>query len=188
MNVTELHVKKLIAGSYEDFTVLYHRYASQLYAFVFHLTGSQFIAKDIVQDTFLKVWLNREQIDLKLSFRAYLFTIAKNQILNEFRRQMNNPIFSDYMHLNMEENFFENTTEQKIDFDEFNRLLCQSKKKLSPAQSRIFGLNKEQGISVKEIAQMLNITEQTVRNQLSAALHILRKEMGKYSFLLIIIF
>jgi RNA polymerase sigma-70 factor (ECF subfamily) len=184
MNNTPQYIKRLIAGSYKDFTALYNIYAPQLYAYVFGLIKSHVRTKDIVQDTFIKVWMKRKQIDESLPFKPYLFAIARNQILNEFRKQMNDPVFADYMQLGIEEPFSENTVEQKIDFDEFNRLLQQAKKKLPPRQAQIFEMNKEQDIPVKEIAQALQISEQVVRNQLSAALHTLRDEIGKYSLLL----
>jgi RNA polymerase sigma-70 factor (ECF subfamily) len=187
-DITRQYIKKLINGSYKDFTALYNLYAPQLYAYVFSLTKSRSLTQDIVQETFIKVWVKREQIDENLSFKSYLFTIARNHLLNEFRRKLNSPVFSDYMHLDAEEPYSESTIEMEIDFDEFNRSLRQAKERLPRRQAQIFELNKEQDISVKEIAQMLNISEQVVRNQLSAALQIIRSEMGKYAFLFVIFF
>jgi RNA polymerase sigma-70 factor (ECF subfamily) len=188
MNVAHLHVKGLIAGSYKDFTALYRLYAPQLYAYVYSLTRSSAMAEDILQDTFIKVWEGRAQIDETLSFKSYLFTIARNHLLNEFRRQLNHPVFPHYMNYAMEEESHESTIEQKIDFDEFNRILQKAKKKLPSRQIQIFELNKEQGISIKEIARQFNITEQTARNQLSDAIRFLRKEMGRYAFLFSVLY
>ena len=89
MDVERIYLERLRSGSYRDFTKLYESYASRLYAFALHLTHSDALAKDIVQETFIKVWVRREQIDLDMSFSAFLFTMAKNQLLNEFRRQAN---------------------------------------------------------------------------------------------------
>lgn len=93
MDVERIYLERLRSGSYRDFTKLYESYASRLYAFALHLTHSDALAKDIVQETFIKVWVRREQIDLDMSFNAFLFTMAKNQLLNEFRRQANSPLF-----------------------------------------------------------------------------------------------
>ena len=93
MDVERIYLERLRSGSYRDFTKLYESYASRLYAFALHLTHSDALAKDIVQETFIKVWVRREQIDLDMSFSAFLFTMAKNQLLNEFRRQANSPLF-----------------------------------------------------------------------------------------------
>lgn len=81
MDVERIYLERLRSGSYRDFTKLYESYASRLYAFALHLTHSDALAKDIVQETFIKVWVRREQIDLDMSFSAFLFTMAKNQLL-----------------------------------------------------------------------------------------------------------
>ena len=100
MDVERIYLERLRSGSYRDFTKLYESYASRLYAFALHLTHSDALAKDIVQETFIKVWVRREQIDLDMSFNAFLFTMAKNQLLNEFRRQANSPLFWEDVVLN----------------------------------------------------------------------------------------
>ena len=187
MDINDQYIKKLIAGSYDAFTSLYHIYAPQLYAFIFSLTESDSITSDIVQEPFIKIWVKREEIREDLSFKSFIFTIAKNDLMNEFRRQMRNPVFTDYMSLKIsEEPYEENHVERSLDFDEFNRSLQQAKKKITPRQAQIFKLNKEFGLSIEEIATKLNIKEQVVRNQLSLALNTIRKEMGSYAPLFIV--
>ncbi|WP_303227724.1 RNA polymerase sigma factor, partial [Parabacteroides goldsteinii] len=76
--------------------------------------------------------------------------------------------------------------EAKYDFDLFLKELEVAKQKLTPRQREIFVLNKEYNLSVTEIASRLSITEQVVRNQLSAALKVLRNELSNYSYLFIL--
>lgn len=76
--------------------------------------------------------------------------------------------------------------EAKYDFDLFLKELEAAKQKLTPRQREIFVLNKEYNLSVTEIASRLSITEQVVRNQLSAALKVLRNELSNYSYLFIL--
>lgn len=76
--------------------------------------------------------------------------------------------------------------EKQIDFDQFCKALKQAKEKLTPRQREIFELNKEQNLSVAEIAEQLCIKEQVVRNQLSTALKIIRTELQQYSFILLL--
>jgi RNA polymerase sigma factor (sigma-70 family) len=90
--------------------------------------------------------------------------------------------------VNIDEEAVDCSYENKIDFDEFNRLLQIAKQKLPPRQAQIFELNKEQALSVQEIAQSLQITEQVVRNQLSVALRLLRNEMKKFAYLFAVFF
>lgn len=182
------YIKGLIAGSYKDFNSLYELYAPQLYAFVFKLTRSKTRAKDILQETFISIWVHRKQTNPELSFKSYIFTIARNLVLNEFRKNINNPIFSDYIEYCNQEKFSENLTEQKLDFDEFNCRLQKAKKRLTPRQKEIFEMNKENGLSIQEISMQINVSEQSIRNQLSAAIQQLRKEMKEYLLLFFLFF
>ncbi len=179
-------IRQLKQSSHKAFTSLYEIYAPQLYAYIFSLTESKSITNDIVQETFIKIWAKRKEIKENLSFKSFIFTISKNKLMNEFRRQLKNPVFSDYTLLNISKEMTEeNQAEKKIDFDEFNRQLQHAKTKISPRQAQIFELNKEEGRSIREISKQLNIKEQVVRNQLSIALRTLRHEMKEYMFMLL---
>ena len=188
MEKLEVHISQLVRGSYKSFTVIYEHFAPQLYSFVFNLTHSKSRSKDIVQETFLKIWEKRDEINETLSFRSYLFTIAKNRLLNEIRDQVRNPLFTDYIEVALYDEEVDSGVESKIDFDNFNKHVQETKQKLTLRQRQIFELNKEGGIPIKEIAEELSISEQVVRNHLSAALRILRAEMKKYFILFVLFF
>lgn len=181
-------VEALKNGSYRSFTVLYDYYSSQLYGFVYDLLRSHSLTKDVVQETFISVWIHRGKLNLEMSFKSYLFTIARNKLYNEFRRLVNHPTIGDYMSYCDEASLSENRTDKVLDFEEFNKMLISSKQKLTPRQREIFELNKELDIPVAEIAVKLNISEQVVRNQLSAALAQLRKDLKNYIVLFILFF
>lgn len=188
MDLERIYLERLRKGSYKDFTKLYELYVSRLYAFALGLTHSDVLAKDIVQETFIKVWIRREQIDPDMSFRSFLFTMAKNQLLNEFRRQADSPLFLEDIAFVESGECDETAIERKLSLEEFNHKLEVSKQKLSPRQRELFELSKEQGLSITEIAVKTLITEQSVRNQISQALHILRKELGNYAYLFSLFF
>lgn len=188
MQKIETHIIQLKKGSYKSFTAVYDFFAPQLYAFLFSLTHSKSRSKDILQETFLKVWEKRTEIDINLSFKSYLFTIAKNRLLNELREELKSPVFSDYLDFAFFDKGVDSEIENQIDFDRFKKYLQKTKEKLSPRQRQIFELNKEEGVSIKEIADKLSITEQVVRNQLSIAIKILRTEMNKFFFLFALFF
>jgi RNA polymerase sigma-70 factor (ECF subfamily) len=109
-------------------------------------------------------------------------------MLDEFRRQINHPVFAEYIEYSNQLQMSENTTERYLDFKEFCIELNKAKKKLSSRQLEIFHLNKELGQSVQSIAFQLSINEQTVRNQLSTALRILRSEMKNFMALFTFLF
>lgn len=78
--------------------------------------------------------------------------------------------------------------EEQLDFDRFLKELSKAKEKLTQRQRQIFEMNKEDNIPVSEIAAQFGITEQSVRNQLSAALKIIREELGDYGFFILVLF
>ena len=177
------HILGLKRGSYRDFTGLYEYYVPYLFAFILNITKSKVMAEDIVQEVFIKIWTLRNDIDETLSFKSYLLTIAHNLIISEFRHRIHKTEFIDYIQYLNEEDISSVTIEQKLDFDEFNERLQSAKQKLSHRQLEIFELCKEAGKSPAEVALQLSISDQSVRNQLSISLKILRKELDKYSFL-----
>lgn len=171
-------LQQLKNGSYKAFELLYTQYFDLLYGFVFRLSRSHQQTKELVQDTFTKVWIYRERIDLNLSFKAWLYKIAKNQLLDEWRKQLRTPLFDDYLNHCTNENLVVNSSEDSADFDLFKQALVKAKKKLSPRQREVFEQCKEEGFTATEIAQKLNISEQAVYNYLSQALKIIREELN----------
>ena len=188
MNNESCYVNQLREDSYEAYTVLYKFYMPKLYAFIYNMTRSKDFAEEVVQKTFIKLWENRTTINPDASFKSYLFTIARNHMLDEFRRQINHPVFAEYIEYSNWLPLSENTTEHQLDFREFLAELDKAKKKLTSRQAEIFHLNKETGQSIQSIALQLGITEQSVRNQLSIALGILRKEMKNFIPLFLFLF
>ena len=180
MHETEIHsntIEKLKRGSYEAFDTLYDMYADSLYGFALLHTKSSVQAEDIVQETFLKLWNMRASLSVEGSFKSMLFTIAKNHVIDVFRQQINRPDFEDYVRFCEDEHLLDNTSVEKIYYDDFIDKLAIAKQKLTPAQRNIFEM------SNAEIAALSDISEQTVKNHLSAALKILREELRKYNYL-----
>ena len=92
----------------------------------------------------------------------------------------------DYVAFCSELSTCDNETVEKLELKQFQDSLNRAKEKLSPRQRQIFELNKEGNATIAEIAASLSITEQVVRNQLSAALKIVRKELRQYPYLLLL--
>lgn len=176
----------LKSGSEESYRALYDLWFSRLYQFVLRYVKSEPVTDDIVQETFLNIWIYRESINPCMSFKSYLFTIAYHFLIKELRRQLNTPLMKDYVAFCSELSTCDNETVEKLELKQFQDSLNRSKEKLSPRQRQIFELNKEGNATIAEIAASLSITEQVVRNQLSAALKIVRKELRQYPYLLLL--
>lgn len=190
MNTDEKHtlLLQLKDSSYQAFTRLYEEYFDMLYGFVFSLVRSHDVTTEIVQETFIKVWVNRTKIDLEQSFKAWLYRMARNLLLDHIKKQFRNPLFEDYLAHTGNEKLAVSADETRMDFDTFRHTLIKVKNKLPPRQAEIFELCKEQGIPAPEVARRLNITEQAVYNNLSLAMKLIRKEMAPYASFLTLFF
>lgn len=142
------------------------------------------MAKDILQETFLRVWQTRERLSTEMSFKSYLYSIARNLIVDSFRNQMKSVAFEEYIASDAYQDYAEDTVSKDIDFDDFQQQLNQAKQKLTEKQRQIFELSREKGLSIATIAGQLDISEKTVKNQLTAIMKILRTELSHYYFFL----
>lgn len=177
---TDHNIADLNAGSYEAFKCLYDRYYAKLYGFVYGVTRSRSMTEDVVQETFMKVWIHRGQIRPGTSFQSYLFKISRNRVVDLVRKRINHPLFEDYLEYCEQAAGPDapNPVESQVDFELFTERLQAAKAKLTDRQRQIFELSKEQGFSSAEIASMLAISEQTIYNQLSSIMHALRKSLA----------
>ena len=174
----EIHtklVKSLKSGSYEDFNKLYTIYVDMLYNFILGLIKSPTEAEDIVQETFLRIWQSRERINPDLSFKTYLYTIARNQTIDVLRKQVEYVTFEDYICSEAFQEHSENDVEKNISFDEFKDKVFRVKEKLTTRQKLVFEMSREKGYSISMIAKELQLSEKTIKNQLTLALKILRE-------------
>ena len=149
-------------------------------------------AENIVQDTFLYLW---EHLDLLKDIEhldAFLFTLIKNRCLNFLKHQ--SYIQAKTCSLKADEELeyqlnlyaLEQFDEAVSSIPEVENLLSQTMQKL-PERCRIFLLSRIEGLKYKEIAERLNISVNTVENQISIALRKLRSELKDYLPLLVFI-
>lgn len=181
-------ISELNRNSYTAFNRLYNKYFDLLYGYIFRLTRSHEETKCIVQDAFLKVWMHRSELKPDVPFKAWLFKVSKNQMIDKFRSRISNPVFENFMNYTYDEQLSVSIEESSLDFDYFNKCLNEAKSKLTPRQTEIFQLCKEEGMSPGKVASQLGISEQAVYNNLSKALSVIRKHMHPSHFLLFIFF
>jgi RNA polymerase sigma-70 factor (ECF subfamily) len=131
--------------------------------------------------------LHRSKIDPALSFKAWLFKIAKNQLLNDIKKNLSDPVFEDYL-IHCENNNLVAQSDQDFDLELFRIALVKAKQKLSPRQIQVFEMCKEEGLTAPEVSQKLNISEAAVYNYLSQSLSLIKKEMKELSFVFFVFF
>ncbi len=178
----ERYVAALKEGSREAFTMLYNLYADRLYSFALVQTKSKQMAEDVVQDTFLKLWNNRTNLNCYGNVQALVFTMARNLIIDAFRRQVANIDIEAYF--NLHEALPSTTSpEESLYFNETKEHLEQAKAKLSNKECKIYEMSREQDMPIKKIAQTLNLSPQTVKNYLTSTLKVFRSQLRREQLL-----
>lgn len=165
-------IERLIAGEEKAFCKLYMQYKPRLYKFTIALLKSQNVAEDICQDIFFSIWENRCYLKSNTSFSSFLFSMARNRIINYLRDE------------SCHKRILDNLYEQAIDYDNstkntilVNDLTEHMKKAillLSTRQREVFELSRNSLLTNREISEQLNISISTVQDHLSSSLRILR--------------
>jgi len=171
---TEL-IALLKKGSEKAFDALYAMYAARLFAFCLQYVKAREDAEEIVQDTFVWLWNNRTSIRQNNTIKNLLFIRTKHYLINAYQARVNSPLFEDYT--NYSNNLSEKTV-NRIEFDEFVAKVEALLKTVSSTQAAVFRLSRFEQLRIKEISDRLSLSEQTVKNALSAVLKHLRTELS----------
>ncbi|MGK4194728.1 RNA polymerase sigma-70 factor [Phocaeicola dorei] len=173
-----LLIHSLKLGSTIAFDRIYQMYAKRLYAYSLQFTKSAEDAEEIVQDVFTKLWINREGIKQEDSLKSLLFTIAKHLLINAFRSKVNQQIYEDYVEYANE--LSTNDTTNRIEYNEFLKAVEQNIATLPNTQQKVIKLSRFEHLSNKEIAERMQLSEQTVKNQLSVGLKLLKEKLRNF--------
>lgn len=139
-------------------------------------------ARDIVQDVFVKFWNDCNKLNIQFSIRSYLFVSVKNKCFDVLRKKNRNIKVQE---ISNEHDIADEAFETYI-LSELETLFNNSLTKLPERCRKVFELSRLHGLKNREIAVKLNLSEKTVENQVTKALHILKEELKDYLPLLIL--
>lgn len=159
----------------DSFSHMYERFYSPLCLFACRYTGRKDIAEEIVQEVFLKLWKEREVIEIHGSLRSYLFTSVKNGSLNYIKHLMIEKEFNAkaLIHYQKRINYMEISQEDGSSIliaEEYEKFLSCAIENLPPRCRKIFEMSRKEELKHSEIAQKLNISVNTVQKQISIAI------------------
>ena len=128
-------------------------------------------SEEVVQDVFVKIWKNRDQLIKISSLKTYLFTSVRNGCIDQIRKE------------NVRKKYINETIKNSVDYyepeilpdDELADKIKAAINQLPKQRKKIFQMNKTFGLRYKEIAERLNISPKTVENQMGIALKQLRE-------------
>ncbi len=171
-------VKLLKNGDIHAFDVLYKQFADRLFGFAFSMLKDRLEAKEIVQETFYRIWENREALDVDKSFKSFIFKISYNIIIDQFRRRSKEEEYKDYLKLYFQDKFVD--LESEIYFNELTEQLDKIVGEMPDRRKEIYVLSRKKGLSHKEIAKKLNISIKTVENQIGISQRYIKKQLQPY--------
>ena len=163
-------LQRLVAsGDEAAFTQLYLHYGKKLIQFAVSLIRSREIAEELVEDVFVKLWSNRERIREIDNLTVYLYVSVKNKSLNALSSKANELIAAPFDYLD--------TVMDKFAPDPYNLMITvemmtrmrEAIESLPPRCKLIFKLVREDGLKYKEVAEILNISVNTIDVQMAIA-------------------
>lgn len=182
----EILVSDLKAGSHTAFKIIYDHYYSKIYAVAFKYLKEENMAEDAVQEIFIKLWVNRQNLDVNLTPRGFLFKCLKFHVLNTIRNQSR--VLIKQYEIAYHTPAFHKEVEEDLLLKESIKDMEQAIEKLSPQKKLIFKLRTVEGLNNDQVSKKLGLSINTVKFQFSQASKALRKYMKLYSHLPMIIF
>lgn len=161
-------------SAYREIFICFHKPLQQ---FAYSFVKSRELAEEIVSDVFLKIWLNRAELEQIENLKVYLYVSIKNTALKYLLKQHRQVAISiDELEVELES--FSRTPEEIMLTAEMLHKIRESVQSLPPRCKIIFKLIKEDGLKYKEVAEILNISIKTIDNQLAIALKKISKALS----------
>ena len=168
---------------------LFGYYYPRLYHFSKSILKIETEIDDILQEVFVKIWLNRQKISSAETFNAYIFTITKNEVLNLIRSKLKHHTFKEELYLRSVAEEYQ--TQNHLEYNEIKIAIDRLVEDLPEKRKQVFILSRTEGLSNKEIALQLNISEKTIEDHITHAIKHIKsslKDMGIISLLYFFLF
>lgn len=180
-------IHEIKKGSVKGFEILFLKYYPRFSSFIFGLVKDEWIAEDIAQNVFMKVWIHRESLQEDQSMQAYLYVLAKYEVYNHFRAKHNRVVdrYIDGIHDNEIQN---SEVEDKLHMEELQRSIYAAIESMPEKRREIFKMSRYQHKQAKEIAEITGLSIRTVEKHIELALRDLRVKLGSFMFFILVFF
>lgn len=177
--ISKTLLEKLKSGDEKAFNELYLSFHQPALRFCNSILKDIDESENIIQDVFIKIWNRKSTINPELNFASYLFTIIKNRVFDYLKEaKKNNLLREKYWEKVLEYQAMDNEVKE----ERFVKI-SEAIEDLSEKRKIIIKMNYEEGKSYEEIANQLNISKNTVKNQLVKAKQVIRRQLEQASML-----
>lgn len=180
-------LKRLSDGEASAYEYIFDRYYAKVCRFVKSILYDVDAVDDIAQNVFMKVWINRAELTRVNSLSNYLFTIARNEACDQFRRRTSRTKYERHVLLNGLEQ--SDRLSLTYDLERMEHIVEKCVEEMPPQRKLVFKLSREEKLSSQEIAQRLQLSKRTVDRHISLALTDIRSALkDMVSFLAFFLF
>lgn len=180
LNSKDLHNERelqtlLAEGDVNAFNVLVDHYYQPVYQIVLGYIKIVQSAEDVTQDIFFKLWKDREKLSSIESLKAYIFILSRNAVLDAMRKKGPRFPVGDYLENSVAATAY--SPEEGLMYQQLSSTIQEAIQLLPPQQKRAFLLSREQGMTHDQIAKQMNLSKNTIKNHLVAALNFIRNHV-----------
>jgi RNA polymerase sigma-70 factor (ECF subfamily) len=173
----------LAKGDADAFTMVMYHHKNRVYKVAMMLLKDQALAEDIVQEVFLKVWMNREEVLYIRNLEAYIYRIGRNLTINQLKKIIAERVRVQKLEPKL---MHVSDADHAVRTEQFEDKLNGAIDNLTPQQKLVFRMVKIEGLSYNMIAQKLNISQMTVRTHMHEAIKSVQANVPELRFTLLL--
>ncbi|MDF2476910.1 MAG: sigma-70 family polymerase sigma factor [Sphingobacterium sp.] len=161
-------------GDEQAFRTIFEAYKTSIYSTIFNLSDDEFMAEEVLQHTFIRLWNYRSKLIEVDNFDAWIYRVAKNVFLTKIKKISPS---QESLDLILHDIFSTPKTYNDIEYQELETAFEQALQRLSPKQRITYQLVKIEGLSRKEVAKILEVSAETVKWNLDESVKKIRSTM-----------
>lgn len=178
-------IQSIKSGSKKAYSFFYKQYYHKIMVQVLFLTNSEELAKDIAQESFVKLWEARENLNEELSLKSYIRSIARNMVYDHSRKIQ---VRNNYEREISDVELTRDSVTERLNHKELELALTQALHHLTPEKQTIFRMSRFEDKTYAEIAKQLHTTPKAVERHMARSLGFIRKYLLKYVGIYIVVF
>jgi RNA polymerase sigma-70 factor (family 1) len=167
----------LKSGGSEAFTELYDRYWKKLFAVAVNKIHDLYVAEELVQDILSDLWVRKETIELTGELRSYLAVAMKYRIINYQAKQKRARDYAAYAAARL--SVADDSMRESLQFEELKGRLSELVAQLPERCQLTYRLSREAGLTQREIAEKLHISEKAVERNMTRAIRSLKSGLSQ---------
>jgi RNA polymerase sigma-70 factor (family 1) len=170
-------LQQIAQGDEAAFSVLFYAYLDILQTFIMKLTRSAVDTEEVVQETFMRLWMGRDKLTEVRSLGAWIYTIAANECYKFLKKRSSReqgPIEKDEA-----VDGGNDAVAEEMDLKEVRRLIIEAVGRLPAQRRRIYQMSRDEEMKIPEIAERLGISPNTVKNTLVVSLGFIRHYLAE---------